>query len=408
MTDLRFMTGLAPMTPLPGGSQTLGLYLHSPFCGSKCGYCDFNSWAERESEPMRRWHEAMLRQFEFWTQHTRSAPRELIAVDTLFWGGGTPTLLPLAVIQDILEKLPTYFSISTSYEFTIEANPETISKELLQTLWACGVNRLSLGIQSFQDRYLDRLERNARRATNLHALDLIATHWPGRWSMDLIYGLPEQDESAWQLDLMEAMRFGPRHLSTYELTLSTARSRNWKKPGEELILRLGNLTEAVVESEGLCQYEISNYAQPGQESRHNLRYWNMESFLGLGPGAAGFLSAELSALIIPQKEFPFGCHQKQPAHFEKWCEVAGTSREWNVMQARSNVEDVEEKLMMGLRLCEGIPISRFGSEWKRLEPIVRDYASLGMLSLDDHRLRATRRGQVILDTVLGQIFSRLQ
>jgi putative oxygen-independent coproporphyrinogen III oxidase len=382
---------------------TPGLYVHVPFCVHKCGYCDFNSWAEESREPQERWLRALERQVRFWAEAHRGLP----AFDTVFWGGGTPSLLEPDIVERAVGLLREQFRIAENVEWTLECNPETLTPERLAHLASLGVNRISIGIQSFEDIYLDRLERRARRADNLRVLDLVASQWPGRWSLDLMFGLPEQSVARWQAELEQALEFNPSHISAYQLTLTTARSKNWKQPDSDLLLEMFDIAESRLGDAGLCKYEVSNFARPGEESRHNFKYWRLEPFLGLGPGASGLLASE--QVGSSPKTGRFGAHQKQPDNFEKWENAAGHSLAelGSHLTPRSGREHLEEMLMMGLRLREGLSFERLeGLAEAGLRLFDKEQAS-GNIELIEGGVRTSPAGERVLDSVLQRLFTEI-
>jgi putative oxygen-independent coproporphyrinogen III oxidase len=378
-----------------------GLYVHVPFCVHKCGYCDFNSWAESTRPPQERWLEALRRQVAHWA----GAWGGDRVIDTVFFGGGTPSLLANDLLKDACEVLRDSFAIAPSVEWTFECNPETVNEAKLEALAAAGVNRISVGIQSFRDQDLVRLERSARRADNLRVLELVSKRWSGRWSLDLMFGLPEQTGADWEDQLSTGLAFGPDHVSAYQLTLTTARSRAWAQPDEDRLLEMFDRTEALLATAGLPKYETSNFARPSQESRHNLRYWRLEPFLGLGPGAAGLLTGQLSGQPAASR---FGYHQKNPDRFEDWSGNAGQpSRESLWLTPRDARAHLHEMLMMGLRLRTGIPAARLGSlsPWLQ-ESLARDVSYLfDFIALDKGAWKVTTRGAQQLDTILAKLFA---
>lgn len=377
-------------------TQSWGLYIHSPFCTHKCGYCDFNSWGESSLAPQLRWKESILRQAQFWAKRLPANTQ----FDTLFWGGGTPSLLDNSVIESFLLELEKIFNLAPNAERSMEANPETLNEEKLKLFSDLGINRLSVGIQSFSDKNLERLERHARRKDNFKALELIAKVWKGRWSLDLMFALPEQTMDEWEGELTTALEFSPQHLSAYQLTLSTERSKNWKQAGNDELSKFFDFTEEKLGANGFSRYEVSNFCLSGQECQHNLKYWRVEPFLGLGPGASGLLRA------MPQlKESSF--HQKSPDNFDVWAEHAGREMfELKTLSPRSSRDDFHERLMMGLRLKKGISISVFNDEelgvlmQKLSKPELRDFFVWG----GDGQLSCRPSGLKILDTLLLKLF----
>ncbi|MEO5668430.1 MAG: radical SAM family heme chaperone HemW [Bdellovibrionota bacterium] len=383
-----------------------GLYVHVPFCVHKCGYCDFNSWAEESREPQERWLKALEKQSRFWGERNRNA--ETPAFETVFWGGGTPSLLEPDIIEKATTILRDNFSIADGAEWTLECNPETLTSARLAHMHSIGVNRISIGIQSFEDVYLDRLERRARRADNLKVLELVASEWKGRWSLDLMFGLPEQSVERWEAELRQALEFSPAHISAYQLTLTTARSKNWKQPDIDTLLEMFEITEERLAAKGLAKYEVSNFCRPGEESRHNLKYWELEPFLGLGPGASGLLASR--QLEGVSKIGRFGAHQKQPDNFDKWENAAGQglAEIGTLLTPRSGREHLEEILMMGLRLRKGLDLGRLEGDSGEFNELFKKEQDSGNIELYGKIARATRRGEQVLDSVLQRVFTEIE
>lgn len=377
-----------------------GLYVHVPFCVHKCGYCDFNSWAETRSEFQWQWLEAITKQAKFWQDRCQGE-----TFDTIFWGGGTPSLLDSKILAEFMDVLRSSFRLSSDVEVTVECNPETIDEAKLQALWDAGINRISIGIQSFEDRFLSRLERQTTRESNLRVLDTVSKKWPGRWSLDLMFALPEQTLEQWLGELDLAMSFNPSHVSAYQLTLSTARSKNWNQAPEDELLEFFVLTQERLAESGLLQYEISNYARPGHECRHNIHYWNLDPFLGLGPGAAGLLP---SKWVATSGAGSVGFHQRVAPRWETWLEHSGTAKEstgW--LEARSVEDHLKEMLMMNLRLNQGFALDRWGPHIGEIRGAMEVLAAKGLVENmpQSARWRATSRGMQILDTTIQMAYA---
>jgi oxygen-independent coproporphyrinogen-3 oxidase len=257
---------------------------------------------------------------------------------------------------------------------------------LLDKLDSIGVNRLSLGIQSFKEKFLKRLERGATPESNKRALSLINKYWKNRWSLDLMFGLPEQTAIEWQEDLSEALSFGMKHLSAYQLTLTTEKSKKWLQGTDAELLDFFHYTREHLKSAGLESYEISNFAKKGEECRHNLKYWRAESFLGLGPGAYSLIPNQL----LDNQDW--GAHLKTPSRFDDW--FKWTMDPKPQLESRSEKTHVTELLLLGLRLENGIEKSYFpeGVDWSKLSEIKH------LIEEQGDRLIATPRGRDILDT----------
>jgi oxygen-independent coproporphyrinogen III oxidase len=378
-----------------------GIYVHVPFCVHKCGYCDFNSWAETRTEFQWQWLEAITRQAKFWQPRVQKD-----FFDTIFWGGGTPSLLDDQVLAKFMSVLKKSFTLSPTAEITIECNPETLSREKLNHLWDAGVNRISIGIQSFQDDYLRRLERQTTRGSNLRILEMVSEHWPGRWSLDLMFALPEQSLDAWLIEMDTALKFNPSHISAYQLTLSTARSKNWKQAPEDELLEFFVLTQQRLAEAGLFQYEISNFSKPGHECLHNLHYWRLDPFLGFGPGAAGLVAKRWVEEDMATEAI--GYHQRVAPRWESWLEKAGTEvevAEW--VEGRSVEDHFKELLMMNLRLSEGFELDRWGAHQAQALGAMQVLQSKGLVEQVPHtnRWRASTRGMQILDTTIQMAYA---
>jgi len=383
----------------------VGLYIHVPFCTNKCGYCDFNSWAETRRAPQLQWLEGVKRQISIWLDKWNRLGCE-VEFDSIFFGGGTPSLMDADVLSSLGAFLKSHRA-NSPLEFTAECNPETLDLEKLDALCEMGVNRLSIGIQSFDDKYLERLERKARRSDNLRALDLVSQKWSGSWSLDLMFALPEQTLDHWQETLDQALFYEPSHLSAYQLTLSTARSLHWKQAGEDELLKFFDLTEEKLFQHSLFRYEVSNFSKPGFESLHNLKYWRIHPFLGVGPGAYGLLSSDLLGDV--KDKSLLGYHQKNPSAIEAWLESSKSElAEIQKLEPRSSKDHVFELLMMGFRLNEGVPKSQFGG----LESFLEDLFQKPIYSNYINTLGASwvlsPEGLRILDGLLPGIFQKIE
>lgn len=375
---------MSPASP----SQNLGLYVHFPFCAYKCGYCDFNSWVEKSEEPQKLWLEALKKEIAFW----KTRGLDLFQVDTLFMGGGTPSLLKEEYFFELEDFFKKNLFFSPQLEWTVEANPETITPLLLKNLEKIGVNRLSIGIQSFSEKYLRRLERGATPESNRKALSCVAENWKGRWSLDLMFGLPEQNFQDWEADLMEALSFGSKHISVYQLTLTTEKSKSWKQPLEEELLKYFRFTREILSERGLLPYEISNFSISGEEARHNLKYWKAEPFLALGPGAYSLLPQAL----FDSHHLGFGAHLKNPSKMSDWQQFVTNPISYGKFEKRDAKIHCTELLLVGLRLERGIE--------KKLFPTNFDFRFLNSLEdlveVNEFFVKATEKGREILDTTI--------
>jgi putative oxygen-independent coproporphyrinogen III oxidase len=381
------------VTPLsPSGETNLALYIHWPFCVSKCPYCDFNSHV-RESIDQDRWREALLADLAF---EARETPGRRLG--SIFFGGGTPSLMPPETVAALIEAAEGHWGFAPGVEITLEANPSSVEAARFADLAAAGVNRVSLGLQSLDDTELRFLGRAHDVAEGLAALDTAQANF-GRVSFDLIYALPGQSAADWREMLARALSFGTGHLSLYQLTIEPGTRFAAMAARGELIPAdpdagavLYELTQAMTAEAGLPAYEISNHARRGEESRHNLAYWRYRDYSGVGPGAHG------------RRNGAFTQRHRKP---ENW--LSGLARNSHGIVEQGDIAAAEkgvEALLMGLRLGEGVDLDRIADLSGRA-PVDRNAAERlerqGLLALEGKRLRATPAGMLVLDALLREI-----
>nr|MBC8282904.1 radical SAM family heme chaperone HemW [Nitrospinota bacterium] len=273
--------------------MNLGLYLHIPYCLHKCGYCDFNSHPENREESIH-YVEALLNELKNYSSALKG-----YSIPTVFMGGGTPTILPPSQLKKILETVRLNFNLTADCEITIEANPATIKLQTLEEIRQAGYNRISIGVQSFDEKELQLLER-VHNEEEIHSTVLRARAAKfENLSMDLMFALPDQTTEKWHSHLKQAIAKNPDHLSTYNLTIepATAFFKLHEKgklclPHEDIQLEMYESTLQILEEAGYEQYEISNFSKPGLESQHNINYWNNGEYLGVGAGASSYLNGE--------------------------------------------------------------------------------------------------------------------
>lgn len=382
--------------PVPGG---FGLYIHWPFCISKCPYCDFNSHvADRVDEA--DWQRSLLAELDHYGNKTKGR-----RLDSVFFGGGTPSLMPPAIVAALLDKLTEYWEVPAALEVTLEANPSSIEAQKFNDFRAAGVNRVSVGIQSFDDAALRFLGRAHSSAEASHAIT-IAEQSFDRVSFDLIYALPGQSRAAWQAELASALSRGTGHLSLYQLTIekgtpfySDHRREAFSLPDEDLAADLYELTGEMTLNAGFQAYEVSNYAKNGQESRHNLVYWRGGDYIGVGPGAHGRLTLAGERLRTEQIPGPAG-----------WLSaVAEKGHATRVCDPVAQADQADEYLMMGMRLADGIDRIQFARIVGRPLDACIDGAKVaalcdaGLLVADQRSLRATSAGMLRLNAIIAAI-----
>ena len=373
----------------------LALYIHWPFCVSKCPYCDFNSHV-RETVDQERWKTALLQDLAY--EHER-APDGRIA--SIFFGGGTPSLMPPDTVAALIEAAENAWGFADRVEITLEANPSSVEASRFGDIGKAGVNRVSLGLQALDDEALRFLGRAHGVDEGLAALATAQSAFR-RVSFDLIYGLPGQSEAAWEAELARALSFGAGHLSLYQLTIEPGTrfaalvAKGALEPADpDEMAALYERTQAMTEAAGLPAYEISNHARPGEESRHNLAYWRYQPYLGIGPGAHGRRG---------------GCATQRHRKPENW--LAALARNGHGIAEETEIapaDRVTEALLMGLRLREGVDLAALGAiadlapeEIVNMEAI-RRLEQHGLVALEQGRLRATRAGMLLLDGILAEI-----
>jgi oxygen-independent coproporphyrinogen-3 oxidase len=391
----------------------LALYIHWPFCLSKCPYCDFNSHV-RDAVDAKAWQQALLAELDYW--HARTCGRR---VASIFFGGGTPSLMPPSLVEALIERVVARWPVADALEITLEANPTSAESGRFAAFRAGGVNRLSLGVQSLRDAELKFLGRGHSSREAKQAIALAKQHFP-RYSFDLIYARPNQTLADWQAELGEALALAGGHLSLYQLTIeeNTAFHHAYAKggftlPGDAESAALYELTEAMTAERGLYAYEVSNYAKPGEESRHNLAYWHGEDYLGIGPGAHGRVSGEVVQPALPFNHSTTAPRRTATANIkspERWLsQVMAQGHGLETEQALTGQEQLEERLMMGLRLAGGIDEARFLAQTglslrEVIAPQKRAFlVSQGLLAEDPARLRPTLAGRLVLGALTASL-----
>jgi oxygen-independent coproporphyrinogen-3 oxidase len=379
--------------------DSIALYIHWPFCLAKCPYCDFNSHV-RDRLPQRRFRDALRAELAW--EAARLGPRRLASV---FFGGGTPSLMAAETVAALLDDAARLFPPNGAIEITLEANPTSVEAAKLADFRAAGVNRLSLGVQSLDAGALARLGRQHSPAQALAALETARAIFP-RLSFDLIYALPGQTMPAWRNELRTALAVAADHLSLYQLTIEPGTAYEALHRRGEIVLPDADaaalLYQATAEEAarfGLFPYEVSNYARPGAESRHNLAYWRYEDYAGIGPGAHGRVTHDGALLATRRHRAP-----------EPWAERVereghGTAQQEILDQAAR----AREMLLMGLRLAQGLDADRFARRTgmalsDAVEPdILRQALSENYLRWDNRVLVATAAGRLRLDALLGAL-----
>lgn len=371
------------------------LYIHWPFCLKKCPYCDFNSHV-RDEVDLDRWQGALISDMRYEAEYGGGE-----ALESIFFGGGTPSLMPPKLVEALLFEAEKLWGFSPGIEITLEANPSSVEASNFAALAKAGVNRISIGIQSFEDDTLRFLGRLHSAKEGFEAL-AVAQRIFERVSFDLIYARPGQTPEAWEDELRRALAIGTEHLSLYQLTIESGtrfetdvRLKKFSPLEDDPAADLYAMTQEITEASGLPAYEISNHARPGQESRHNLTYWRYQDYSGIGPGAHGRRQNKATE------------RHKKPENYLDACKTAGNGIKGERDLASS--EQAAESLLVGLRLAEGVNLSvienRFGIP--RDQMVDRDksqlYANLGLFWQSGDRIGLTRQGMPLLDALLGEL-----
>ena len=374
-----------------------GVYIHWPFCLSKCPYCDFNSHVRREQIDEARWVRAFAA--EIASTAARAPGR---TVSTIFFGGGTPSLMQPATVAAVIDAVARHWSIAPGAEITLEANPTSVEAERFRGYRGAGVNRVSLGVQALDDRALAALGRTHSAREALDAVGVARAIFD-RYSFDLIYARPEQTPEQWSRELRAALREAGEHVSLYQLTIELETpfaalhaAGKLHPPDENTARILYDVTQEICAAHGLPAYEISNHARPGGECRHNLVYWRTHEYAGIGPGAHGRLdiAGERHATAT----------EKRP---ETWlARVEKDSHGLVADEVLTSAEHADEFLLMGLRLAEGIDATRYTQIAGRpLEPdrivVLRQHGLIETTPAG--RMRVTLSGFPLLDSVVADL-----
>lgn len=375
-----------------------GLYLHWPFCQSKCPYCDFNSHVVARSD-QSLWLSAFQAEIDRIGELTEGR-----VLNSVFFGGGTPSLMGAAMVQNILDRVRATWSLANDVEITLEANPGSVEAARFEGYARAGVNRISLGVQSLDARDLRRLGRLHSVDEAISAISLAQSVFD-RVSFDLIYARQDQTLSAWRDELLWALELGTSHLSLYQLTIEDGtvfgqmHARNLLRglPDEDLAADMFELTQEVTAEAGLPAYEVSNHARPGNESRHNLIYWRMGDYAGIGPGAHGRLTLASGRIATEADRIP-----------GRWLErTLSRPGAAETIERLLAADRASEYLMFALRLREGASLSRFaGLAGDPLSPnAIAELVKLGLLEQDSDRIRATNSGVIMLNAILRRLLA---
>ncbi|MWB76943.1 coproporphyrinogen III oxidase [Pseudooceanicola sp. 216_PA32_1] len=372
-----------------------GLYLHWPFCQAKCPYCDFNSHVSREID-QDRWQRAYLAELD---RHAALVPGRVLT--SVFFGGGTPSLMQPELVSAILERIRLHWPWANDMEVTLEANPGSVEAGRFRGYREAGVNRISMGVQALNDDDLRRLGRIHTVAEALAAFD-IARDTFERVSFDLIYARQGQSLEDWRAELGRALSLAVDHLSLYQLTIEdgTAFGDRYKAgklrdlPDDDLSADLYALTQEMAGAAGFESYEVSNLARPGAESRHNRVYWRYGDYVGIGPDAHGRLTLDGQRYATEAWRMP-----------TRWLEAAETGSAETIRTPLAGPEQASEYLLMGLRLTEGIDMARYRALAGEPIPVttLKHLSDIGMIAVDGDGLRVTTDGRMVLNAIIAEL-----
>lgn len=390
------MTETAPLNPTGPANPGFGVYVHWPFCLSKCPYCDFNSHVRHEKPDEPRFTAAIAAELAHAASMT--GPR---VVNSIFFGGGTPSLMSPETVATILQAIASHWRIAPDIEVTLEANPTSVEAGRFRGYRAAGVNRVSLGVQSLNNDSLKFLGRLHTAEEALKAVDVARQNFE-RISFDLIYSRPGQMSAAWREELGRALKEGAEHLSVYQLTIEPEtpfealfKKGNLKIPDHEQGRALWDVTQEICDAAGLTAYEISNHARAGAECRHNLVYWRYGEYAGVGPGAHGRIGVgDRRRATMTEK------------HPERWLsQVEKSGHGLIVDEPLSRSEQADEYLLMGLRLREGIDLVRYQElSGQTLDPgQIHALQAHGLIEATAKLLRVTSAGFPLLDSIVADL-----
>ena len=398
-------------------TQALSLYAHIPFCMAKCGYCDFNSY-EGLDHLVPDYTPALVHELELWAPAARD-----FRVETVFFGGGTPSLTSLDDMATIAGAIRARYDVAADAEWTLEANPTELTREHLEGLRALGVNRLSIGVQSLHDDELALLDRQHSGERAIEAVTAARGAGFENVNLDLIFGLIEQPIERWQETLERVLALGPEHVSCYALTLEPGTLLHYRvqkgqlpEPDPDVVADQYEWTRERLRAAGYEQYEISNWALPGRACRHNLVYWRAEPYLGVGAGAHSFFAGQrLANVDSPQRyvELVNASHEQRAATGRGTLQQIAGGETPDAATLRSDA------LILGLRLLEGVSpetfAERFGTTLEQaIGPVIERHCNsgqqgaTGLLEWSEGRLRLTERGLLLANEVFVDLLPDLR
>ncbi|KPP86522.1 MAG: oxygen-independent coproporphyrinogen III oxidase [Rhodobacteraceae bacterium HLUCCO07] len=378
-------------------SGGFGIYIHWPFCESKCPYCDFNSHVAAEIDESR-WVRAYLQELD---RYAALVPDRLLT--SVYFGGGTPSLMAPDTVATVMERIRHIWPVRNDFEVTLEANPGSVEAGRFRGYEQAGVNRVSMGVQALNDDALRRLGRLHSVKEALSAFD-VARNQFDRVSFDLIYARQGQALAEWETELKQALNLAVDHLSLYQLTIEPGtafgdrydRGRLSGLPDEDLSADMYQATQTLCEDAGFSAYEVSNHARTGSESRHNLIYWRYGDYVGIGPGAHGRVTIGGDRFATETPLIP-----------NAWLDMADAGNGESLCRTLARQDQAEEFLMMGLRLRDGVDLDRYAR--LRGEPVdahvLVHLEEIGMILREGQTVKVTEGGRMVLNAVIREFLS---
>jgi len=393
----------------PDYRDGIGLYVHVPFCHTKCSYCDFNTYAGIESQ-MPGYVDALISEITRWGELLDSPP-----VRTIFFGGGTPSYLPSTDLDRIIQSINCEFKVESSAEVTLECNPGDVTDENAEAWLGSGINRVSMGIQSFDDDLLESLTRRHSSSDVYDSAELLRRAGLDNLSIDLIYGLPHQSFDQWSRTLSAATELGTEHISLYSLQIEEGTplavevsSGRVPEPDDDLAADMYEHARDELPNAGLDQYEVSNWSKPGFEARHNVIYWKNEPYLGVGPGAHSWLANNRFANLRSPRQYGLIALGSVTRGTESpVASMRHPEGPVDQIEVTTPELDVSETMMMGMRLNEGVEfdrfVERFGKDVRQVFPAEFDrLTKLGLIESSQDSVRLTSRGTLLGNEVFAE------
>ena len=377
--------------------MSISIYIHYPFCKSKCPYCDFNSYCNIKIEE-EELIKAYLNEIEYYKNIIENK-----IIDTIYFGGGTPSLMSEKLLDNIMNKIDSLYKINKNCEISLESNPNSISYEKLKSFKDIGINRLSIGIQSLNDVDLKFLGRIHNKDEAIKAINNAQKIFNDKYSIDLIYGRPNQNLNEWKEELNEAIKLSPFHISLYQLIIEKGTpfyKNKVQTPNEDIAIKLYEETNNILEKNKIMQYEISNYSKNGYECKHNLVYWNNGEWVGIGAGAHGRINIDKKRYSIQNIKKPLNWLNK-------------TSKNKNgisIKKLLSKQEIIEEYLIMGLRIKDGIKIENLQKniDCNNFYDIldknnIEFLTKLNLINANSNNIKLTKKGFLLLNSVIEKL-----